>query len=95
MKRPSQLTRLIWDFYRENQGELRQVLPLAQCRVFRRWGVLHIQCLNREMAEAIAKAYNLVREPVIQLRLAHTIKIQTDRNSVAVVDVPSGQLIMS
>lgn len=93
MKRPSQLTRLIWDFYRENQGELRSLLPLARCQVFRRWGVLHIRCLNREMAEAIAKAYALIREPVIQLRLAHTIKIQVDQRSVAVVDVPSGELM--
>jgi hypothetical protein len=45
------------------------------------------------MAEAIAKAYALIREPVIQLRLAHTIKIQVDQRSVAVVDVPSGELI--
>ncbi len=93
MKRPSQLTQLIWDFYRENQGELRHLLPLGRCQVFRRWGVLHIQCLNREMAEAIAKAYTLIREPVIQLRLAHTIKIEVAQHSVAVVDVPSGQLI--
>ena len=93
MKRPSQLTRLIWDFYRENQRELRYLLPLARCQVFRRWGVLHIRCLNRDMAEKISKVYSLIREPVIQLRLAHTIKIQVAQRSIAVVDVPSGELM--
>ncbi len=89
MRRPSQLTQLIWDFYRENPKELEQLQPLTKCKVFRRWGVLHIQCSNREIAEAIATAQILLREPIAQMRLAQKIKISVKKMTVTVLDVKS------
>ncbi|VXD15468.1 conserved hypothetical protein [Planktothrix serta PCC 8927] len=93
MKQPSQLTRLIWDFYRENQQELDQLQLLRNCKVFRRWGVLHIQCLTQEMGEAIAEVYSLIREPVSQMRLAPKIKISVKNITVAVFCVKPNQIM--
>ena len=74
MNRATQLTRLIWDFYRENQKELQRLKPLANCQVYRRWGVLHIRCFTQDIAEAIVAEYTLIEAPVAQLRLAKKIK---------------------
>ncbi len=93
MKQPSQLTRLIWDFYRENQQELEQLQLLRNCKVFRRWGVLHIQCLTQEMGEAITEVYSLIREPVSQMRLAPKIKISVKNITVAVFCVKPNQIM--
>ena len=87
MRRPSQLTRLIWDFYRENHEEWQRLQPLARCKVYRRWGVLHIQCVNQEMANLIAASQNLLKEPISQMRLAQKIKISVKNMTVAVFDV--------
>ncbi|CDM97585.1 MAG: hypothetical protein P5702_19755 [Limnospira sp. PMC 1291.21] len=87
MKKPSQLTRLIWDFYRENEAELQQLRPLGQCKVYRRWGVLHIQCVNKDIAEAVKSSRSLIQEPVVLMRLAHKIKISVKNTTVAVFDV--------
>lgn len=93
MKQPSQLTQLIWDFYRENQQELDQLQLLANCRVFRRWGVLHIQCLTEEIGEALTEVYSLIREPVSQMRLAPKIKISVKNITVAVFYVTSDRIM--
>lgn len=87
MKQPSQLTRLIWDFYRENEAELQQLRPLGQCKVYRRWGVLHIQCMNQDIADAVKSSSSLIQEPVILMRLAHQIKISVKNTTVAVFHV--------
>ncbi len=92
MKRPSQLTRLIWDFYRENQRELRLLKLLRKCKVFRRWGVLHINCSDREVADALVEAHSLIVEPVNQLKLAQRLKISVDKNLIACFELNSGQL---
>ncbi|MGF1493468.1 MAG: hypothetical protein ACFBSC_13635 [Microcoleaceae cyanobacterium] len=87
MKRPSQLTRLIWDFYRENQEELQRLKPLAKCKVFRRWGILHIHCMSRDLAETVAEAQILLQEPIVQMRLAQKIKVSVQNMTFAVFDV--------
>ncbi len=71
----SQLTRLILDFYRENPAELQTLNGLHACRLSRWWGVLRVNCRDRETAEALAAASELLREPIAQLRLAQQIKI--------------------
>ena len=93
MKRPNQLTRLIWDFWRENTQELQQLKPMAECKVFRWWGVLHIRCFNREIAEEIVAAYDLLEQPIIQLRLAKKIKIWVNKNLFAVLPVNSDKML--
>jgi len=89
MRRYSQLTRLIWDFYRENQRELQQLYVLGCCKVFRRWGVLHIRCWDRELAEAVVGLRWLIEEPVAKLHLAQKISISVDRDCVALFRVGS------
>lgn len=93
MQKPSPLTRLIWDFYRENPEELIQLGLLGQCKLFRRWGVLHIQCLTPEMGEAVIELYNLIKEPISQMRLAPKIKISVKNTEIAIFCVKSEQII--
>ena len=93
MQRPSQLTRLIWDFYRENQNELQQLQPLGKCKVFRRWGVLHIKCVNLDLAEAVVATKNLLKEPISQMRLAQTIKISFNNITIAVFPINSDTIM--
>lgn len=93
MKKPSQLTRLIWDFYRENQEELNQLRLLGQCKVFRCWGVLHIHCLTPEMGKAVIQVYNLIKEPISQMRLAPKIKISVKNTEIAIFHVKSERII--
>lgn len=70
-----QLTRLILDYYREDLPQLRQVQMLRRCKVFRRWGVLRIDCRDRQTADALAAAAAILKEPIAQLRIAHQINI--------------------
>jgi hypothetical protein len=70
-----QITRLILDYYREDLSQLRQIQAIRKCRVFRRWGVLRIDCRDRQTAEALTAAANILREPIAQLRIAHQINI--------------------
>ncbi|MDJ0715553.1 MAG: hypothetical protein QNJ54_15210 [Prochloraceae cyanobacterium] len=93
MKQTNQLTQLIWDFWRENRQELRQLKPLAKCQVSRWWGVLHIHCFNRELAEAIMAANGLLEKPIVELRLANKIKIWVDKNLFAVLPVDSDKML--
>lgn len=93
MNRPSQLTQLIWDFYRENQPELKQLKLLAKCKVFRRWGVFYIRCFQPEVASHVVKAIPVLEEPIAQLRLAQKIKILVDHETVAVFQVKSDKML--
>ncbi|MEM9542525.1 MAG: hypothetical protein AAGA60_23920 [Cyanobacteria bacterium P01_E01_bin.42] len=86
-KQPSQLTRLIWDFYRENPTELQRLKLLAKCKVFRRWGVLHIRCWNREIADAAIALCSLIEEPLSKLRIAREIKISVENTQVALIPI--------
>ncbi|NJL00615.1 MAG: hypothetical protein HC910_08605 [Spirulinaceae cyanobacterium SM2_1_0] len=93
MRRYSQLTRLIWDFYRENQRELQQLHLLGRCKVFRRWGVLHIRCWDRDLAESVLRRRALIEEPVAKLRLAQKISISVDTNRIALFRIGSDKQI--
>lgn len=92
MKRYQQLTRLLWDYYRENAIDLQRLRPLACCKLVRRWGVLCIHCPNPELAESVVAAQALLEAPVKQLRLAQKIKIFVGKNSIAVYSVPQRQV---
>jgi len=70
-----QLTRLILDYYREDLPQLRKVQALRKCKVFRRWGVLRIDCRDRQTADSLAAAAAILKEPIAQLRIAHQINI--------------------
>jgi hypothetical protein len=87
MPRTSQLTRLLWDFYREDPEELRQLKILQQCSVFRFWGRLYVRCQTHATAERLQKVVALIEVPVAQLRLAKRIKILVGRQPVALFDV--------
>ncbi|MGK7925665.1 MAG: hypothetical protein AB4290_10530 [Spirulina sp.] len=86
-KQPSQLTRLIWDFYRENQTELQKLKLLAHCKVFRRWGVLHVRCWNRETANAVIAVCSLIEEPIAKLRIARELKISVENTQIALFQI--------
>jgi hypothetical protein len=86
-KRPSQLTRLIWDFYREDPTELQRLKILAKCKVFRRWGVLHIRCWNRDIAERAIAARFLIAEPIAKLRIAREIKISVENTEIVLFSI--------
>ncbi|MFB6277032.1 MAG: hypothetical protein ABEI32_12915 [Halothece sp.] len=75
MKRYSQLTRLIWDYYRESQSESQQLQILGNCKVNRRWGNFRIHCPNEEIARTVSDLIPLLELPIIKLRLAKRIKI--------------------
>ncbi|MBD1912288.1 MULTISPECIES: hypothetical protein [unclassified Leptolyngbya] len=70
-----QLTRLVLDYYREDLPQLRQIQNLQRCKVFRRWGVLKIDCRDRKIAEELSAAAAILQEPIAQLRIAHQINI--------------------
>ncbi|WP_204102526.1 MULTISPECIES: hypothetical protein [Spirulina sp. CCY15215] len=90
-KQPSQLTRLIWDFYRENQTELQKLKLLGKCKVFRRWGVLNIRCWNGEIAETVISLRSLIEEPIAKLRIAREIQISVDNTQIALFEIGKSQ----
>ncbi|HHP7243420.1 MAG TPA: hypothetical protein ACFE0H_01905 [Elainellaceae cyanobacterium] len=83
----SQLTRLILDFYREDPLECQQIRALPSCRLSRWWGVLRINCRDRETAESLVAAAAILREPIAQLRLAQRIKILVNGSLFRVLPV--------
>ncbi len=87
MNRICQLAQLILDFYRENPKELRQLEPLRNCKIFRRWGVLYIRCPNIATAAAIVDGGLAIAEPVARLRLAKKITVLNNNSSVAAFPV--------
>lgn len=89
----AQLTRLIFDFYREDLPQLEQLQVLRRCRVSRRWGILRIDCRDRQTADAVAASAYLIREPVAQLRLAHQINIMVKGGLLMTVPVDPSKLM--
>ncbi|MDB9493373.1 hypothetical protein PN441_13270 [Spirulina major CS-329] len=81
-QKPSQLTQLIWDFYRENQQELDQLRCLSHCQVVRRWGVLHIRCPDQTIVNAVLANRALLEVPLAKLRVVQRIKIFILRNPI-------------
>ncbi|MGB3240571.1 MAG: hypothetical protein WBB29_19930 [Geitlerinemataceae cyanobacterium] len=79
MNRPSQLARLILDFYRENPIEWQQLKPLETCQLFRWWGVLYIRCPDEDTAMAAIEGHLWLEEPILQLRLARQVRILVGR----------------
>lgn len=92
MKGYSQLTHLILSFYRENPAELEQLQMLKNCKVYRRWGTLRIECDNASTAEALARAIPIIGEPVAQLRLARGINIMVRGNVLSTLPLISTRL---
>jgi hypothetical protein len=83
----SQLNRLILDFYREDPDELQQLSGLQTCRLSRWWGVLRVNCRDRDTAESLVAAGAILREPIAQLRLAQQIKIFVNGSLVEALPV--------
>lgn len=87
MNRYSQLTRLVFDFYRENPKELRALRGLASSKVSRWWGVFRINCHDSQAASDLIDAIDLLREPITQLRLAQQVKVMVHGKSIATFPV--------
>lgn len=85
----AQLTKLIFSFYRENPHQLEEIRCLQSCKLSRRWGILKIVCPTFEVAEALTRGIDLLKEPIAQLRLAHHIEISVNRSVVQQFAVPS------
>ena len=88
MKRYSQLTHLVWDFYREDWEDLERLRVLGDCRICRRWGVFRIECPGNRTAEAVASVLALIEAPVKQLRLAKRIKIFANKELFVTYPTP-------
>ncbi len=83
MKRPNQLTQLLWDFYREDPQELQQLKLLGNCQVFRFWGSFCIRVQTPAMAQRIQDVIPLIEAPIQALRLAKRVKVLVGRRVVA------------
>ncbi|AFZ45871.1 hypothetical protein PCC7418_3767 [Halothece sp. PCC 7418] len=92
MKRYPQLTRLIWNYYRENKAESQQLKILGNCKVNRRWGTFRIQCPNLKVASSVCDLIPLLELPIIKLRLAKRIKIFVEGSLFRSVTVGSQDL---
>ncbi|MGB3495458.1 MAG: hypothetical protein WBA57_22200 [Elainellaceae cyanobacterium] len=88
----SQLTRLIFDFYREDPAELAQLQGLKTSRLSRWWGVFRINCRDAQTATDIIDAIDLIRHPIDQLRLAHDIRVLVKGKAIATFPVTVVQL---
>lgn len=91
----SQLTQLILSFYREDLPQLQRLDFLHSCRVSRRWGVLRIDCNNREMARQAIGASELLKAPVAQMRLAQEMKIMVKGELVKSLPIDSSTTLMN
>lgn len=83
----SQLTQLIFSFYRENQPQLEQIQFLRTCKLSRRWGIFQVRCSDRETAEQLIGRIDLLRAPIAQLRLAQQIKVMVNRKVITILPV--------
>lgn len=92
MKSHSQLTRLLLSFYREDLLQLQQLRPIEQCKISRRWGTVRVDCYTPQVAEAIVRASDLLREPIAQLRLAHHISILVKGSLLTTLPIDSPKL---
>ncbi len=92
MSQPSQLTYLIWDFYREEWVERERLQVLRNCKIWRRWGVFRIECPDDRTAEDIIGVLGLIEAPVKQLRLAKQIKVFCNRELCLTHPTPLKQI---
>lgn len=92
MKRYQQLTRLIWNYYREDNSESQRLKILGNCKVNRRWGDFRINCPSIEIAETVSDLIPLLELPIIKLRLAKRIKILIEGELFSLVTVGSQHL---
>jgi hypothetical protein len=83
----SQLTQLIFDYYRENLNELQKLNLLQHCKVSRRWRSLRIECHKLETALALREVGDLLRQPVSQMRLARNIRLLVNGELMAMIPV--------
>jgi hypothetical protein len=89
MNQSSQLTRLIWDFYRENLAEYDALQPLSRCKLSRAWGTLKVCCPDHNTLIDLLEARPLLNEPLAQLRLAKRVKLWVHGNNAEVFPVLS------
>lgn len=88
----SQLTRLIFDFYREDPAELTRLQGLKSSKLSRWWGVFRINCRDAQTATEIMEAVDLLRQPIEQLRLARDIRILVRGKAIATFPVTVMQI---
>jgi hypothetical protein len=81
MKKLPQLTHLIFNYYRENPEELKALQPLTLCKLSRRWGTFIITCPNPDVLAAISDAQDILRQPLMQLRLAKKVRLGINNRS--------------
>lgn len=88
----SQLTRLIFDFYREDPAELTRLQGLKTSKISRWWGVFRVNCRDAQTASEIIEAVDLLRQPIAQLRLAHDIRVLVKGKAIATFPVTVVQI---
>ncbi len=93
MNQSSQLTHLIWDFYRENFDEYQALQPLSRCKLSRAWGTLKICCPDQNTLIDLLETRPLLNEPLAQLRLAKRVKLWTQGSGAEVFPVLSSGLV--
>jgi hypothetical protein len=81
MKKLPQLTHLIFNYYRENPRELKALQPLTLCKLSRRWGTFIIACPTLDVFTAISGIRPILREPLMQLRLAKKVRLSINNRS--------------
>jgi hypothetical protein len=81
MKKLPQLTHLIFTYYRENPEELRALQPLLRCKLSRRWGTFIITCPTLDIFMAVSGVQDILREPLVQLRLAKKVRLGINHSS--------------
>lgn len=88
----SQLTRLIFDFYREDPAELTRLQGLKTSKISRWWGVFRVNCRDAQTASEIIEAVDLLRQPIAQLRLAQDIRVLVKGKAIATFPVTVVQI---
>ncbi|MEM7771957.1 MAG: hypothetical protein AAGA75_07895 [Cyanobacteria bacterium P01_E01_bin.6] len=83
----SPLTRLVFNFYREDPEELLALRGLGKCKLSRWWGTFRVNCTDAKTASDLIGAIELLREPIAQLRLAQQVKIMVNGKAVATFPV--------
>jgi hypothetical protein len=88
----SQLTNLIFDFYREDPEQLQKIQVLKQCKLSRRWGVLRIRCKDFTAAQSLAAVSDILIEPIAQLRIAREVRLMSNRILIGALPVSAPKL---
>lgn len=89
----SQLTQLVWGYYREDIPQLQQLHALKNCKLSRRWGVLRVNCPDQQTADAMVRASEILCEPIAQLRLAQQVNILVRGTLMVALAVDEPKLI--